>query len=481
MSDAEKRSRVGMSNAIELPGKGSPGAPAPGKQTLVAAVQQRAAASGRGEATVHAAAARGLATSSSALPHAETIQRSFGRHDISSVQAHTGPEAAASARDMGADAYATGDHVVLGKGNDLATVAHEAAHVVQQRGGVQLKGGVGQEGDPYERHADEVAERVVQGKSAEGLLDQHAGGGASSGSPATGAGPTQRKLSVAGADEANVEVVWARIAKDPRLEAIQDEARALLQQWIENLPRYGVEETDKVSSNRAYASDEELIRGLVGDLRAAGNLAREGELARQTIDEGHVNSVLGTILARLQEFQNVNSERLPSSQRAGRYGGWTYPKGKMQDAVGKDPGDLRGRISIIADYALAVKGDVPKQQWNFMMGAEHGEARGGHWNTNESAPWVEEARQHDMPLSAGPSATTAQVLALSDLLQCSVDEKTALAWALFALWSDMPLNLAGTHRFHEVMDVAVLHGVPYEKFQYGEPPKGKQTDQGGSQ
>jgi hypothetical protein len=36
--------------------------------------------------------------------------------------------------------------------------------VVQQRGGVQLRGGVGQPGDEYERHADEVADAVVAGR-----------------------------------------------------------------------------------------------------------------------------------------------------------------------------------------------------------------------------------------------------------------------------------------------------------------------------
>ncbi len=82
-----------------------------------------------------------------------------------------GGEAAASARDMGARAYAAGDHVVLGESPDLRTVAHEAAHVVQQRGGVQLEGGVGQVGDPYERNADEVADRVVRGECAERLLE----------------------------------------------------------------------------------------------------------------------------------------------------------------------------------------------------------------------------------------------------------------------------------------------------------------------
>ncbi len=76
----------------------------------------------------------------------------------------------ARARDMGAQAYATGNHVVLGDRADLHTVAHEAAHVVQQRGGVQLKGGVGDAGDAYERQADEAADRVVRGESAEDVL-----------------------------------------------------------------------------------------------------------------------------------------------------------------------------------------------------------------------------------------------------------------------------------------------------------------------
>ena len=78
---------------------------------------------------------------------------------------------------MGAAAYATGDHVVLGRGTGLHTVAHEAAHVAQQRGGVQLKGGVGAAGDAYEQHADAVADAVVAGESAAPLLDQMASSG----------------------------------------------------------------------------------------------------------------------------------------------------------------------------------------------------------------------------------------------------------------------------------------------------------------
>jgi hypothetical protein len=78
---------------------------------------------------------------------------------------------------MGAEAFATGNHVAFAGTPSLHTAAHEAAHVVQQRGGVQLKGGVGQVGDQYERHADAVADLVVRGESAEGLLGAYAPSG----------------------------------------------------------------------------------------------------------------------------------------------------------------------------------------------------------------------------------------------------------------------------------------------------------------
>ena len=173
--------------------RGTEWASSPGKRSLVEqahvpAVQMHGAG-GRPADAVHAAAARGVATSASPLPFGDTIQRAFGRHDVSSVQAHTGPEAARSATSMGAEAYAAGDHVVLGKA-DLHTVAHEAAHVVQQRGGVQLKGGVGQAGDAYERHADAVADKVVAGESAEPLLSEMAGPGGTAGAVQHQAAPS---------------------------------------------------------------------------------------------------------------------------------------------------------------------------------------------------------------------------------------------------------------------------------------------------
>lgn len=112
----------------------------------------------------------GIQGAHGALPYSSQIQALFGRHDIRGIAAHVG-DAAVAADALGARAYATGADVAFADAPDLHTAAHEAAHVVQQRSGVSLSSNMGAAGDPYERHADEVADRVVAGLSAQDLLD----------------------------------------------------------------------------------------------------------------------------------------------------------------------------------------------------------------------------------------------------------------------------------------------------------------------
>ena len=145
-------------------------ASAPGKRSLV---QMRYGGAASSDA-VHDIASRGVQGTGSTLPHLPRIQQSFGRHDVSGVQAHSSPGANAA---LGSEAYAMGNDIAFTGIPSLHTAAHEAAHVVQQRAGVHLKGGVGESGDAYEQHADAVADRVVAGQSAESLLDTMAGGG----------------------------------------------------------------------------------------------------------------------------------------------------------------------------------------------------------------------------------------------------------------------------------------------------------------
>jgi hypothetical protein len=195
---------------VQLRGPQAVQALAVGKRTRVESLVQQvpapqgadgatASAGAGGGAAVHDAAAHGISGSSTALPYAGQIQRLFGSHDISNVEAHTDAAATAGAQAMGAQAYATGNHVAFASPPDLHTAAHEAAHVVQQRAGVHLKGGIGEAGDPYERNADAVADRVVRGESAEDLLPGPGSGGAAvqrragDDSAASGDAPVQKK------------------------------------------------------------------------------------------------------------------------------------------------------------------------------------------------------------------------------------------------------------------------------------------------
>ena len=173
--------------ALDADPRGRSRRPVPGKRTLSEALEPavqlvqrrvRAAAPEADPGRIQAAAQRGIAGPAERLPHLDRIQRLFGRHDVGAVQAHLGEGAAAASDAMGAAAYATGNHIAFGGAPDLHTAAHEAAHVVQQRAGIHLKGGVGESHDEHERHADAVADLVVAGQSAEGLLDRYRSPGA---------------------------------------------------------------------------------------------------------------------------------------------------------------------------------------------------------------------------------------------------------------------------------------------------------------
>jgi outer membrane protein OmpA-like peptidoglycan-associated protein len=167
---------------------------APGRRTLTEALQlkargndevgapvQCAGQAGGGHPDAQAIAAHGLSGAPTTMPHVDRIQRLFGRHDIAGIEAHVGGPAAEANDALGADGYATGSSVAFSRTPDLHTAAHEAAHVIQQRAGVHLKGGVGEAGDVHEQHADAVADNVVRGESAETLLDQYSGSGGGGG------------------------------------------------------------------------------------------------------------------------------------------------------------------------------------------------------------------------------------------------------------------------------------------------------------
>jgi hypothetical protein len=258
-------------------------------------VQRRATTVEPTSLSAHQAAAQGVATPSSPLPYAHTIGRLFGRHDVASIQAHQGPEAVASAQAMGAQAYATGNHVVLGATPDLHTVAHEAAHVVQQRGGVQLQGGVGKAGDAYERHADAdaVADRVVAGQSAEALLD--AGAASSSVSHAV-----QRKAGD-GKDDASLLEHQASLAgtdvEIPALEgALLTTRKTAVQLGLLSPASFdaGLALSRTMAQLQPAVAARGAVDPLIRELAATAALQLYGSLHHETRDDEHFQFVPST-------------------------------------------------------------------------------------------------------------------------------------------------------------------------------------------
>ncbi|WP_148668720.1 DUF4157 domain-containing protein, partial [Streptomyces sp. WAC05950] len=119
--------------------------------------------------------------------------------DFSDVRIHDNSAAKASAAEVGARAYTSGSHVVIGAGgNDKHTLAHELTHVIQQRqgpvagtdNGAGLK--VSDPSDRYEREAEANASRVMApGHRASTEVQRHAVPSASSAASGSAA-PVQR-------------------------------------------------------------------------------------------------------------------------------------------------------------------------------------------------------------------------------------------------------------------------------------------------
>ncbi|MER7955853.1 DUF4157 domain-containing protein [Streptomyces sp. NPDC096030] len=103
--------------------------------------------------------------------------------DFSDVRIHSDQAAQRSAADVGARAYTSGNHVVVGRGGgDKHTLAHELTHVIQQRkgpvAGTETGDGlkVSDPSDRFEREAEANAVRAMSGpEPAHDAHDAHDG------------------------------------------------------------------------------------------------------------------------------------------------------------------------------------------------------------------------------------------------------------------------------------------------------------------
>ncbi|MFF3735120.1 DUF4157 domain-containing protein [Streptomyces sp. NPDC002476] len=127
--------------------------------------------------------------------------------DFSDVQLHTGHAAQRSAAEIGARAYTSGSHVVIGAGGaDKHTLAHELTHVIQQRqgpvAGTPTADGlsVSDPGDRFEREAEANATRVMRAPAAPAAVAEPRAD-ALGPSPCTGAPAVQRSMYLANYDD----------------------------------------------------------------------------------------------------------------------------------------------------------------------------------------------------------------------------------------------------------------------------------------
>jgi hypothetical protein len=103
-------------------------------------------------------------------PLREEMESRLGA-DFSDVRIHTGATAQRSAAEIGARAYTSGNHIVIGDGGtDKHTLAHELTHVIQQRQG-PVSGtdngsglAISDPGDRFERAAEENARRAMSAR-----------------------------------------------------------------------------------------------------------------------------------------------------------------------------------------------------------------------------------------------------------------------------------------------------------------------------
>ncbi|MEU9948483.1 DUF4157 domain-containing protein [Streptomyces sp. NPDC047939] len=187
--------------------------------------------------------------------------------DFSTVRIHDDAAARRSAAEIGARAYTSGDHVVIGDGGgDRHTLAHELTHVIQQRlgpvAGTDNGSGlrVSDPADRFEREAEANARRALSGRAS---VREAAGPDTAQRSVRTGA--VQRVVQ----DPENIQDLWTH------------------RYWQEQAGNSAPQAPKASGSRRELPTIlKDVARKLLRDLRNAGPQEKELRLFRtMTVEE----------------------------------------------------------------------------------------------------------------------------------------------------------------------------------------------------
>ncbi|MFB7543454.1 DUF4157 domain-containing protein [Streptomyces zaomyceticus] len=241
--------------------------------------------------------------------------------DFSDVRIHDDGAARASSAEIGARAYTSGSHVVLGAGGgDKHTLAHELTHVVQQRqgpvSGTDHGNGlqVSDPGDRFEREAEANAVRVMRGPAptAAGAGEAPAPGSpGAAGAGASAPAPVQRADNGGESSRSSQpnKGKGRQTEEDRRREEREEEELERLRQLQDelNATRTGTdvdEDSETEEEGQQEASKTALLRGahdlvkgksgvrsygsgylgrITGDVRARFPRSKENERSSQTL------------------------------------------------------------------------------------------------------------------------------------------------------------------------------------------------------
>jgi outer membrane protein OmpA-like peptidoglycan-associated protein len=247
----------------------------------------------------------------------QDMEQRFG-HDFSRVRVHTDAKAMKSAQSLHASAYTLGNHMVFGNGhypsgadNELRTLAHELAHVVQQeRGGLSppLLGGF------LEQAADAAASAFVVGHGSINV------GGASA--PGLARQPKSGLQSQSPDKPRSLTVSLPKDEKNLDDAALMQEIK-LIEDWLVVYP--SSPESNYLRSELKTFYAEELRR--MEQREAKGQGPKEGSIGKlhSIIHKGRLEAALGLWPDHKFLTKGTMEWRLEPSVTFSQYGreGWT--------------------------------------------------------------------------------------------------------------------------------------------------------------
>lgn len=386
-------------------------------------------------------------------------------------------------------------------------VAHEIAHVLQQAAGREA-GPAGADGLTVDPGLEAEAALIGTLFATRDGDDGASAGAARARAILTARGPgaaamVQPVVKIAG-NVGTFDYLWAGVEHHHVLTTLgvtpaeKRQIKTKLGHWVKAPAKRSFFSLASKGHDKNFRSMENLCRALVGRVRSVGSRRTEAALAARVDSSAALQTQIHSALLRiyrsmlnylrlngpaLQEFR----AELQSRQTRQRYGYFynglmgSNTLAQAQREIVRNSGTAAHKMAAyLCDYALVARDYVPDAQnggVDFALPFE--DARNTHFNVNESAAWVIQARLNNIRLGAGPSATTAQVCKVAvfamkydnyrdgrpmQLTEYDKDDIRAIGLALFAFWNrHMSKKMSEIHTYHEVMIALQGYGIEIER------------------